>query len=90
MKNFDKFLFVGSLFVCAYWFLAFNIDVYKYAIVGAIYELLWLPALALIYVLPIVNLYFWVKAKFRLKSLYLYGFMVTTLSLLSYQLGLLV
>jgi hypothetical protein len=43
-----------SIFVSAFWILSNNINVYKYAIGGAIFEILWLPMLASIFSIPII------------------------------------
>lgn len=84
MKNLNKILFSITLFVCLYWFLVQNINVYEYAITGVVYELFWLPILGVTVGLPIVSLMFWIKTKFKFNSLFLYTFLLST-SLLGYM-----
>lgn len=75
-------LFVLSVFVAVYWYLVQYIDVYQYAVLGVLYEILWLPALGLIHILPLINLYLLVKSEKKFNNLFLYGFLITTTSLL--------
>jgi len=71
MKKTSKILLIVLISVFLYWFLAKTTNVYVYAISGAIFELLWLPAIAITYSLPIVSAYFWIKEKCRFSSVYL-------------------
>lgn len=59
-----KIVLLISLSVTGYWWLGRFIDYYRFALVGAIYELLWLPSLALLFVLPVVAIAAMVKEKF--------------------------
>ena len=51
-------ILVVSLIVFLYYFVGYVIlaDVYKFAVVGAIYELLWLPMLLSLVVIPIASI----------------------------------
>ena len=46
-----------SIFILLYWLLCKTIDVYKYSILGVLSEILWLPMVVLLFLLPIINLY---------------------------------
>lgn len=48
-----KFALMSAVIVIAYWAISMVFDVYQIAAVGAIYELLWLPMLLALIVLPI-------------------------------------
>ena len=50
---------VAFIFFLMFWY--FQIDVYKYAVVGAVYEILWLPMLASIAVVPILAIFMLIK-----------------------------
>jgi hypothetical protein len=56
-------VFIVSLVVFAFYFTVYTqvIDVYKYAVVGAIYELLWLPMLLSLVLVPLVSAIVFVK-----------------------------
>ena len=69
----SKILFLISTLVFLYWLLTRIINVYDSAIVGAIFEFLWLPMLAMLFVLPILSWAFFWKERFNVKSLYLYS-----------------
>ncbi len=64
-----KLIIALSILILSYWLLCKTIDVYKYTILGVIYEILWLPMLALLFLLPIINTYAIFKNK---NSLFLY------------------
>jgi hypothetical protein len=60
-----KFLFGLSLFVLAFYSIGLIIvgNVYQYAVVGAIYELLWLPMLLCLVVIPLFSVLVFIKNK---------------------------
>lgn len=41
--NLSKIIFLSSLITFVYWLLGNLIPIYKYAVVGALFEILWLP-----------------------------------------------
>ena len=49
-----------------------NIDVYRYAVVGAIFEFLWLPIILTIILMPFASFYLWIRDKFKRTSKFLY------------------
>lgn len=72
----SKIIFLVSLLVSGYWILGQQLNIYRFAFVGAIYEILWIPMLALIVILPIASLLFLRKEKFNIRSLYLYSILL--------------
>ena len=52
-----KLILALSIVILTYWLLCKTIDVYKYAILGVLSEILWLPMVVLLFLLPIINLY---------------------------------
>lgn len=69
----NKRVFVVSIIVSLFWLIGNTADVYHYAFIGAIYELLSLPMLALIIFLPVISIIFFIKDKFNLRSMALYS-----------------
>ncbi len=67
MKN-NKTIFILSILAAALWLLGQSMDVYKYAIVGAIFEMLWLPLMIGMIALVIMAFIKWTKEKFALNS----------------------
>jgi hypothetical protein len=72
----SKIVFLLSVFVAVYWWLGKTVDMYQTKFAGAIFEILWLPMIILLFALPIVSIGFFVKDKFNLWSLYLYSLLV--------------
>jgi len=69
----NKRVFVVSIIVSLFWLIGNTADVYHYTFIGAIYELLSLPMLALIIFLPVISIVFFIKDKFNLRSMALYS-----------------
>ena len=65
--------FVLSLIVSAFWITGQFTDYYTIDFTGAIFEILWFPMLSLLLFIPVFSVIFWVKAKFRFRSLFLYS-----------------
>ena len=60
-----------TLAITAYWASTLFIkNVYDFALVGAVYEILWLPMLASLVALPVLAFVFWAKERFSIKSVY--------------------
>ena len=74
--NIDKIVFAFSAVVCAFWYLGQHMNVYRFAVVGGIFEFLSLPMLALLIVLPVISILLMVKEKFSLKSFSVYSFLL--------------
>jgi hypothetical protein len=71
-----------SLFTFAYWIISQQINVYKSAPVGAVYELLWLPMLLGLIILPVISLLFWRKDTTQWRWLYLFSAGLPVLALI--------
>lgn len=65
-------VFVLSCIMTLFWLLGNLFDVYQFAVTGALFEILWLPILALTFILPLVALVLFIQDKFSFKSLNLY------------------
>jgi len=78
----SKILFILSIIVFMFWLLGQVIDVYRFALVGAIFELLWLLMLLMLFVLPIISLIFLIKGKFSFRSLFLYTIIIAISNIL--------
>lgn len=77
-----RIIFLSSLLVSAFWLSGRIGNVYRFPALGAIYELFWLPALALLVVLPVISFYYWSREKFSVRSLYLYSILLVVISLI--------
>lgn len=72
----SKIVFILSIVASGYWWLVQGINVYSSAIVGAIFEIMWLPVLAMLFLLPIFSLIFLLKEKINVRSLYIYSILI--------------
>jgi len=72
----SKIVLILSIIVAGFWWLGNSINVYRFALVGAIFEILWLPALAMLFLLPIASLILLIKEKVNIRSLYIYSFLI--------------
>lgn len=76
-KSRTKNIILGlSLLTAVFWSLSQILNVYTYAVVGAVFEILWLPMLGLLILLPVISLIYWAKEYFSIKSSYLYSLLV--------------
>lgn len=76
-----KLMLILSTLAAFFWIGGNLFNVYKFAVVGALFEILWLPMLLLLFALPLSLFIFWGKEKFKLRSVYLLLF-VSMLSLI--------
>lgn len=72
----SKIVFLLSVAVALYWVLGWTINVYSNAFVGTVFEITWLPVIAMTIILPVVSLVLLVKEKFNFRSLYLYSILI--------------
>ena len=73
---------ISSFLVLLFWFFGITYNVYEYKVVGAFFEVLWLPMLGLLFVLPIMSIVYLKKGKWNLKSIYSICFILNLLSIL--------
>jgi len=69
--NYKTILLIIQVFCGFYWFLVKMVDVYDSVVLGAIFEMLWLPMLTAALTLPIVHLILWIREGGRMKSILL-------------------
>ena len=81
-SSLSKICFISSIIVFLFWFIGQVTDVYHFALVGEIFELLWLIIILMLFVLPIILLVFLIKDKFNFRSLYLYTIIIAISNIL--------
>jgi hypothetical protein len=74
--------FIVTLSVSLYWYLSQIITVYRLPLIGALYELFWVGMVMALFGLPVFSFIHWIKAKFNPRSLYLYSFIISLISIL--------
>ncbi|HQY12839.1 MAG: hypothetical protein KTQ13_02170 [Ferruginibacter sp.] len=77
-----KLFFIFSACLLMFWVLARLVDVYRFAFVGAVFEILWLPALALLVILPILSFIFWRDEHYKARSFNLFSILIVLFTVL--------
>lgn len=80
----NRVVLILSIVTSLYWFIGKSIDVYRFAFTGAVFELLWLPMLASILLLPLLSILFLIKDKFNPRSLALYSILLLIPAILKF------
>jgi len=78
--NNPKLVFIVSLLVAAFWLAGNYINIYNSKIAGALFEILWLPMIAMLFILPVLSGINWLRQKFTCRSLYPWSILVIALS----------
>jgi hypothetical protein len=65
-----------SILVSLFWLASRFINIYRFALVGAIFEILWLPMILMVFGLPLISFYYLLKDKFSVNSTYLYAILI--------------
>jgi len=78
----SKIIFMLSIIVSIIWVLGRTIDIYQFAVVGAIFEMLWLPVIFFIPILSVISIIFWIKDKLDFRSLNLYSFLIIAMAII--------
>lgn len=74
-------VFTLTIFVSLYWLAGQLVDVYRFPVLGGIYELLWIGMVIALLGLPVLSFIFLVKNKFSPRSLYFYSFIISIVSI---------
>lgn len=75
-------IFILALLVSAFFVTGQYINYYRFKLTGALYELLSLPFLLLMLLIPVFSLIQLRKVKFNLRSLYLYSLFIIVLTII--------
>jgi hypothetical protein len=78
-----KMIFLITLGASLFWIAARLLPVYENKIIGAVFEMLWLPAVLILFVLPIFSFLLWAGEKFRVQSAHLFSIILAALAILS-------
>ncbi len=78
----SKIILLLSIFSAAFCIVASFVNVYRFALVSVIYEMLWLPVLSILFIAPLIAIVLWKKEKFAFTSLYPYAVLICVATLL--------
>ena len=84
-EKLSYWLFFAAVFTFIYWLVSKKIDVYEYAFVGAIFELLWLAMLASVFIIPLISIAIIITQPTSIKLLAIYSLLISIGTLLVLQ-----
>lgn len=64
-------ILAGSVLVSIFWICSSQLNMYHFAVTGALAEMAWFPMIALTLLLAVLASVYWYKQQFRLQSFYL-------------------
>ncbi len=74
---------IVTIFVLIYWVVGTRIiNVYKVAFIGTLFEILWLPMIISLFVMPIWSLYNLIKNRLLFRSVYFYSFIISLITII--------
>ncbi len=76
-KKVDYWIFFIAIFTFIFWLVSKNINVYKYAVIGGIFELLWLAMVLAVIVIPLISLAKIITQPISIKSLAIYSLFIS-------------
>ena len=76
-----RVIFLLSLIVSFFWITAKAVNIYHYKIAGALFEVLWLPMVMMLFVLPALSVIYWSQKKFSSNSLYPWSLLMIAVSI---------
>jgi amino acid permease len=80
-RRIAKVLLLTNFIVFILWLISQNIDVYEYAAIGAICEMLWLPVWGCFFLVPLISMYNWHQDGYKKKSRFLFVLLVSVFML---------
>lgn len=78
-----KGIFLLTLAASVFWILAKLLPVYENKIIGAVYEMLWLPVVIILFILPIFSFLLWAGEKFRVRSVHLFSVVLAAAAIIT-------
>ncbi len=77
-----KLFLILSVSVMMYWLFGKIFNIYRFAVVGAVYELLWIFMTVILFMLPVITFIYWRKHQFSIRSLHLYSLLTSIATIL--------
>lgn len=86
-KRLDNWLLMAAIIVFIFLFISKKTNVYKYAIGGAVFEILWLPMVAGIFIIPLICVAKLITQPITINSLAIYTMLISIGTILLLQLA---
>lgn len=78
----NKLIFIVSIFTLLSWITGKTVDIYRYAFIGALFEIFWIFMLLFVFTLPLVTVVLLIRDSFNIRSLNLYSVVISVSTLL--------
>jgi hypothetical protein len=75
-------ILLATMLVALFWSTAITNNIYKHVLVGVIYEILWLPMMLMIILIPLFSILFWRKEQWSFKTTYPYCIIIHSLTVI--------
>jgi len=82
-SSLGKGIFLVTLGASIFWIITKLVPIYENKIVGAVYEMLWLPVVIILFILPLFSFLLWAGEKFQVKSAHLFSIILAAIAILS-------
>jgi hypothetical protein len=77
-----KGIFLLTLGASVFWIITKLVPIYENKMVGAVYEMLWLPVVIILFILPLFSFLLWAGEKFPVKSAHLFSIILAAMAVL--------
>jgi hypothetical protein len=81
-SSLGKGIFLVTLGASIFWIITKLVPIYENKIAGAVYEMLWLPVVVILFILPLFSFLLWAGEKFRVQSAHLFSIILAALAIL--------
>lgn len=72
-----RIIFYLCVAAFVFWNLPLLVNVYSMAVVGAVFELLWLPMIAAVFLLPLLSMTAWIHRRYAVHSIHFYSLLLS-------------
>jgi hypothetical protein len=76
-----KIFLTLSILAFFFWLSGYIFNIYKFALIGAVFEIVWLPMLAILFFLPVAAFIFWRRDKFVIRSYFLSSITISVITM---------
>ncbi len=84
-EKLSYWLFFAAVFTFIFWLISKKINVYEYAFVGGIFELLWLAMVVAVFIIPLISIAKIITEPLSIKSIAIYSLLISIGTLLVLQ-----
>lgn len=80
-RNRGRIIFLLCIAVFVFWNLPLLVNIYSIAVVGAVFEVLWVPMTVAVFALPAVSMTAWIHRKYAIQSIHFYSLLLSFINI---------